>query len=280
MLKKLLTAAISTAMVFCLSFGALAAPQGNDGSYIQTAADGSTGAINVTLSIEGLALDYAEIPVSLDANTDGATHKVVDAMIESEVATAGYTFYTSSTDGSGVTTYAPVTAASTYFSHVKKGDVYNGGSGQGFSGWVFRINGAFPMEFADWGATISTATIKDGDVISFYVDDPISEANSTKFTRINANYANGTVSATVTSSLDYFDASWNWEISDFVGLSGATVQVLNASGAVVGSAVSDIDGEVAITTGNLPAGTYTVKVVGNKTSTSIISTTTTSSFTV
>lgn len=156
------------------------------------------------------------------------------------------------------------------------------GNGTGYSGWCFRINGGFPMESAGWGASIATATIKDGDVISFYLDNPITSTAAAQFTRTNGvSYANGVVTATVKGSNQYFQgANWDWIINDFAALSGVTVQVLNASGSVVASGTTGSDGAVSISTGTLAAGTYTVKAVGSNDGSNITKTTSTATFAV
>lgn len=265
--KKVLGLVLAVAMVFCLSVGAFAKEYQPSYEQNQSTSD----AVSVKVTVEGLTVPYTEKTVALPAKT-GDTQKVLDAMLAVNAdSTDNITFYASGT--------TPVAADTTYFTSVN-GDT---GSGAGYSGWVFRINGGFPMESAGLGASIATATITDGDVISFYIDDPSSADASAKFTRINESdlaYANGVVSAKVTSSYQYFDASWNWEITRFANMSGATVNVYDSTGALKGTGTTNSIGKVSISTGALAQGTYTVKVVGDKTTAKINNTTATVAFTV
>ena len=220
-------------------------------------------------------IPYTEVPVSLNAKSSG-TQKVPDAMLAINNA-GGNIYFWESED-------ALIDASSTYFTHIYwyggDADAMETGTGAGYSGWCFRINGGFPMESAGWGATIASATIKNGDVVSFFIDDPSASSAAAKFTRTNASYANGTVTATVTESHQYFQGSnWDWIITDYAALSGVTVQVLNGA-SVVASGITGSDGTVSISTGSLAAGAYTVKAVGTKNASGIITTTSTTTFTV
>ena len=261
--KPLMILALALVMVFCLSFGAFAAEY--PASYVQDGSHATSDAINVTVTVEGVDIPYTEVPVSLNAKSSG-TQKVLDAMLAINSA-GGNIYFWESED-------VFIDANSTYFTYV------NSETGTGYSGWCFRINGGFPMESAGWGATIASATIKNGDVVSFFIDDPSASSAAAKFTRTNASYANGTVTATVTESHQYFQGSnWDWIITDYAALSGVTVQVLNGA-SVVASGITGSDGTVSISTGSLAAGAYTVKAVGTKNASGIITTTSTTTFTV
>ncbi len=263
--KPLMILALALVMVFCLSFGAFAAEY--PASYVQDGSHATSDAINVTVTVEGVDIPYTEVPVSLNAKSSG-TQKVLDAMLAINSA-GGNIYFWESED-------VFIDANSTYFTYVNS----ETGTGAGYSGWCFRVNGGFPMESAGWGATIASATIKNGDVVSFFIDDPSASSAAAKFTRTNASYANGTVTATVTESHQYFQGSnWDWIITDYAALSGVTVQVLNGA-SVVASGITGSDGTVSVSTGSLAAGAYTVKAVGTKNASGIITTTSTTTFTV
>lgn len=124
-------------------------------------------------------------------------------------------------------------------------------------GWCFRINGAFPQESANWGASIDTAYVKDGDNVNFYYDDSI----DTKVTRVayeGFDVTAGLATFNVTASSQYIDpTTYDWTVSNFSAYAGCTVEVYDGS-VLIGSGVSDANGDVSIT---LPgAGSYTVQV--------------------
>lgn len=125
-------------------------------------------------------------------------------------------------------------------------------------GWCFRINGAFPQESANWGASIDTAYVKDGDNVILYYDDSI----DTKVTRVEYKgfgVPAGKATFNVTASSQYINpTNYDWTVSNFSAFAGCTVEVYNGS-VLVGSGVSDTAGDVSIT---LPgAGTYKAQIL-------------------
>ncbi|MEG1497662.1 MAG: hypothetical protein RR219_09110 [Clostridiales bacterium] len=270
--KAALTMVVAIAMVFCLSMGAFAKEY--PVSYGQNETHATNSAINVKVAVEGRTTAYKEVNVSLNAKTP--SQKVIDAMLAVNAdATKGIIFGTNAT--------TPVNAESTYFSCVNG----EGGSGVGYSGWCFRINGGFPMDSSGFGTTIATATITDGDVISFFIDDPISESSATKFTRANViTKTPSQIVVNVKESHQYFAPapSYDWVISNFAKYIGATVELYSgstASGTIISTATTNgFDGNATISNLNLTqGGTYTVKVLGNVSGNYLTSTSTTETFT-
>ena len=101
------------------------------------------------------------------------------------------------------------------------------------------------------------------------------------FNRVSATYSNGTVNVAVTESHQYFESDWTWVITDFAASPGVEVAIYNSSDVQIGTTkYTGDDGNVAINTGSLPSGTYTVKVLGAKDSSSILYTTAINTFTV
>lgn len=278
--SRLLMVIACVAMMLCVSVGVSAV---DPGSYTQ--GNGTSDAINVTVTVEGLSIPYTEIPVSLPAKTSG-TQKVIDALVAADAANSSIGFFESYTDEDEVVHYTSIDSETTYFTHVANTSVtpyvYDGGSGSGYSGWVFRIDGAFPVDANGWGTTVATAVIENGDKISFYVDNPFSESTIAMFSKISASYSNGVVNATAVQSYQYYTgANWDWTVTDFEALPSVEVAVYNSANQQIGDiGYTDDNGNVSINTGNLPAGTYTVKVLGAKDSTAIYYTTATTTFTV
>ncbi|MGN0962691.1 MAG: hypothetical protein ACI4PP_03855, partial [Clostridia bacterium] len=287
--KTMLLTVLALALVLCFSFGVSATEY--PVSYIQGASNATSGAVDVTVTVEGVSIPYTEVPVSLNAKTSG-NQTVADALAAINDA-GGLVYFFEEVDvkdasGNVVGTEQNlIDSTSTYFTHVTwfsddYETYYNEtGNGTGYSGWVFRINGGFPMISSGWGASIADATIVDGDVISVYLDNPIAETSSAKFSRVNGvSYANGVVTANVKESHQYFQgANYEWIITAFSSFNGISVQVLDSNGNVKGTATS-ANGSVSINTGALAAGTYTVKVIGTNSGGNITATSSTATFTV
>lgn len=247
---------LALAMVLCCAVGVCAA----ENPVVYTVDAGTTNAINVLVTIEGNGLDFVSIPVTLTQSTK--SHKVVDALMSSAVSTAGYTFC--GTDGN------PITASSTYFSTIKKNGVSYGGTGSGYNGWCFRVNGGIPQESAGWGATIATTTIHNGDVIAVHIDDPISESATTRFMRASVTSATATsVTANVTESHQYYGTSWDdWITTNFSAVTGKSFPAKIYASASLGrtpvATTTMANGMVSFSGLNLTAGqTYYLVVEGN-----------------
>lgn len=247
---------LALAMVLCCAVGVCAA----ENPVVYTVDAGTTNAINVLVTIEGNGLAFKSIPVSLPGEVT-TSHKVVDALLSSAVSTAGYTFC--GTDGN------PITTSSTYFSTIKKNGVSYGGTGSGYNGWCFRVNGGIPQERAGWGATIATTTIHDGDVIAVHIDDPISESATTRFMRASVTSATATsVTANVTESHQYYGTSWDdWITTNFSAVTGksftATIYSDSACTVDVDDTEISTNGTVTFTDLDLDPGTYFLVVSGD-----------------
>lgn len=241
-IKKAKLVALSLIMMLAMVTTVFAVS--TDATYIQTPSPSTS--VDVILQVQGLATTeypnglYKEIEVTLTSPTAKnffvkdilLEAMVIDETLTMEGATSGYV---SSVCGqSWSQTSAPM------------------------GGWCFRINGAFPQESANWGASIDTAYVKDGDHVILYYDDSI----DTKVTRVEYKGFGvpvGKATFNVTASSQYINpTTYDWTVSNFSAYAGCTVEVYNGS-VLVGSGISDANGDVSIT---LPAtGTYKVHVV-------------------
>lgn len=275
------------AMLLCFATGISATEY--PVSYLQNDSHSTSGAVNVTVTVEGVDIPYAEIPVTLSAKTEGE-QTVADALAAiNNNDNSSYIFWEEIKDDDGnVIDIIYANSETKYFSIIWdiENDHEETGNGTGYSGWAFRINGGFPLlppteEFPVRGASIKEATIINGDVISIYLDNPIASTSSAKFARVNnISYSNGVVTAAVKESHQYFQgANLDWIITPFADLNGVIVKVLDANGNVKGTATSS-DGAVSIVTGSLPSGTYSVKVLGTNDGLNITNTTVVAAFTV
>ncbi len=268
-ISKLLIVLTCVAMVLALSVGVSALDYNKEYSVVYNVGSGTTSAIDVLVTIESNSsgLPFTVVPVHLDASS--TPHMVLDALLESEISTAGFTFYNVNT---------PLSSSSTYFDRIKYNNVYYTGSGQGYSGWQFRINGGIPQEALNWGASIATAPIENGDVIAIYIDDPFSASTSTRFTRAHFDSAIASyVSVAVSESHQWFDPDFTWNTPAFASIGGLTVNLYSGVGVnstPIASAVCDGDGyaDFSFAPGStLSPGTYTAKVCGNWNGTSPVS---------
>ena len=277
-LKNLLATALVGVMMLGASLGVCAADYPK--SYVQGTTYGvpTSEAVNVTVTVEGLTTPYTEMNVSLPAKANGEIQHVNDALLAiSNNSALPVTFMQSAT--------AAMDASTTYFSHVKYNGVVEGGSGQGYSGWCFRINGGFPSEREDWGASIATANINNGDVIGVYLDDPYTEATSARFTRLTLNsYSANAVSVKVTESHQAIDPeTWAWTITPFINYNGVVVSLYagtDTTATPIKTATSALGGVASFSGLNLESGVYTLKTEPVKASTYIQSTTVTKTFTI
>lgn len=257
--NSILAIILALAMVLCCAVGVCAA----ENPVVYMVDNGTTAPINVIVTIEGNGLPFQSIPVSLGESS--VSHKVANALLAPAVSNAGYTFC--GTDGN------PITASSTYFSTIKKNGVSYGGTGSGYNGWCFRVNGGIPQESAGWGATIATTTIHNGDVIAVHIDDPISESATTRFMRASVTSATATsVTANVTESHQYYGTSWDdWITTNFSAVTGKSFTATIFSDATCSTYVDDTEissnGTVTFTGLDLDPGTYYLVVAGDMSTT-------------
>lgn len=256
--KKLLATVTTMAVALCFSAGVCAKEYAP--SYLQSAS--TSDAIDVIVTVEGNTSDTAfkAIEVSLDAKTGGDTQKVIDAMMEVQGGNNGITFY----ESAGV----PATAATTYFTGVNT--CFGSTDGGAYLGWCFRINGGIPSESEGWGASIASANITDGDVISFYLDDPSDVTTSTRFTRASvSNISTGGLTVNVKESHQGIGGApdYAWTITDFNTFSPADIFVEVYSDTDLSTPLGDADvvnGSATLSGLSLTAGqTYYLVVVGD-----------------
>ncbi|HMM06366.1 MAG TPA: hypothetical protein PKD52_06835 [Clostridiales bacterium] len=279
--NRALTGIMALAMVFGISAGAFAAMP-NDGGYVIGNVNDYQydGQIDVTVVVESRPYSttdsskiFEDFDVTLgDVNGTDQISYVSDVLYDiSSDANNNYTFYSSGT--------TPMTATSSFVSGVNDGSkTYS--SVFYFDGWMVRVNGQFPL--IDWtsgpptgypqGEAISGIPVSDGDVISFYYDNPYPLYDASfrptisapvDFVYPEASYDAGTGKVTVnlTKNSNVFDGStYAWTIDAFsaLALDNKAVNIYNAAGASVGSANTNASGIASINTGTLAAGTYTV----------------------
>ncbi len=270
--SKILMIIACLAMVFALSAGVSALDYNKEYNTSYSIGSGTTAAVDVLVTIESdsSGLPFTVVPVHL--NSSSSPHMVLDALLSSDIAAAGFSFYNAGT---------PLSATSTYFDSIKYNNVYYTGNGTGYSGWCFRINGGFPQQSPGWGASIATAPIDNGDVIAIYLDDPIAQNKSTRFTRATVDSATANaVQVTVTESHQSFGPgpNYTWNITNFAPIGGLTVKLysgMNISGTPIATTTSlslqNYEGKAYFNNLSLSPGTYSIVVCGNYNTTPPIS---------
>ena len=269
-----IVAVLALAMMFCMSFGVSAAPlySNNDIEYlVGNSSDYETdGDISVTVKVfskqvNGTALNMSdEVTIVGDGETSKA-YTVRDVM-EAWAAENNVTFTTSVWDS---TLYQSVeqpyvNGSSTYiFSMTKDGVKYAPASTSAYDGFKFRVNSQIPQLSAGWGATIDTTYVNDGDVVTYYYDNPVSEADAADFIRIYevANDADS-IQVTVQRSFDWFmtESPWTTTMADFAAVADIPV-VVKKAGVQVGTGTTNANGIADITiTNGVTAGNYTIEV--------------------
>ena len=134
--------------------------------------------------------------------------------------------------------------------------------------------GAVVQVFLQQSSTLVARAVTDGS--GLYVIEGLATGTYT-VTAMDVNYATQSVGVTILSnettttdiSLVPNPASVSGTVTDTAGtpIANATVQIMDQSGAIFGSGVTDDNGNYAI--GNLPAGTFVVKVSATGFSTEI-----------
>ena len=175
-----------------------------DSSVIDAVFDSSTDEIDLTGKTE-----YTVRDVLLRLNEKNLSVRACDSAGNDISATADYVYqFMSGSKGYGPLFYAD-----------------HGDGRVPCDGWVFRVNGQYPLLSEDGenngpeGGAIDEVPIADGDVVYFYFNHPWKESNtdwSTKFVAANAQYSNGSLSVQLQYSNDYHtNKPYVWNIGSY-----------------------------------------------------------------
>ena len=265
MLRKIMMMTLAVMLVFAMSLPVAAQDYftTTDGSYIQgTAPTYQNQTIYVDMVIESRTIsgDYIYETIENVPLTAGGTAEsfyVLDVLLA--VQNIGdYTF----NDASG----NPLDANDSYFYSVTDEDTsatYGPTSQYAWDGWVFRIDGQFPLESAGWGASIATAYVTNGDTINLYHDDVSSSTACADFAKITSvNVSGSTMTVNVKASWQYYGPApnYDWTLADFTNYSGVTVNVCTTTGTVLRSGTTDASGNATINVQGLRTGNCIVQV--------------------
>lgn len=270
-MRKALMLVLALMLVFAMSGPAMAQDYftTTSGSYLQgTAPTYSNTTINVNLVLESRKIsgDNLYKTVSNVALTAGGTPKsfyVRDVLLAVQGNSGNNVSFN---DSSG----NPIDSSDDYvYSITDKSpnpDVtYAPTSPTAWNGWMFRIDGQFPLEKSSpvTGASIATAYVTDGDTIHFYHDDGKESGDGAYYAKITSVSKSGNnLTVNVKASFQYYDDAYpnDWNIDDFSNYEDAHVQVRDASGNLIDSDYTDSSGNVTLdVTGK--TGTCTVEVV-------------------
>lgn len=263
---------ISLIMVFTMNSSAFALGD-TAGSYIQVplaSAPKVSGQFTVYLSISsnrvnGQYIHRYNLPVSMGASGMNKTYYVSDVMV---AAQNQYSWLTvQGLSNNYINGIIDSTIGTTVFGPVTSYDYYNG--------WMFRINGKYPLlNQADWpsgwtstmgpcGAAINQAYVTAGQKIDFYHADTMNTTRAThSFKNDPVSYSNGVLNTKLYSSYSYFDASNNykWIIKNYSLVKSKTFQVM-IDGSISKTIVCDSSGNAKVTGLSLSSGSHTIEIL-------------------
>ena len=279
-IKKTLIAALALVMVFAMSTSAFAEhAEGDDGWYITGTPTSYNGKINVKLVIESReysSTDSEKINVATTVevgvpNVPNQTFTVADvvrAYNNSQTAIKACDYNDN-----------PIGPNENYIYSFRKGNKYykpiftsNHGAGPiQCDGWMFRVNGQYPLSSNNlpagpMGTAINTTYVSDGDVVFFYTNYPWKENGvnmSTNYLEADISRNGALFTIDLKSSNDWFNdaPSYFWNIStyaDVVNLpSNITAYIIKPNGMLLGSV--NINATTGIGTAafvGAPTGTY------------------------
>ncbi len=268
-MRKAFMLALAFMLVFALAVPAFATDYftTTDASYLQ----GSSGSyatsttIYVSLVVESRQISGNNLcrtvsNVALNPGGTSRTFNVRDVLLAVQ-GTNGLTF----NDSSG----NPIDSSDDYVYSITDTDpnpdrTYAPTSPTAWNGWMFRIDGQFPLldDNPLWGASISTAYLTNWDTIHFYhedMDDGGSGAYYAKITSVSNDGNN--LTANVKASSTYYEDDYDWVVNNFTNYQGVTVQVLDADGVSITSGTTNASGNVTLNISNLETSTCKVKVV-------------------
>ncbi len=281
MLRKIMMMTLAVMMVFAMSLPVAAQDYftTTDGSYIQGTAPTYSSAIQVDLVIESRTIsgDYLYKTINDVTLTPSGTQSfyVLDVLLAAQSNAGNYITFK---DANGNT----LDANDSYFFSVvdtlPNPDVTYGPTSQyAWDGWVFRVDGQFPLESGGWGASIATAYVTNGDTINLYHDDVSSSSACADFAKISSvNVSGSTMTVNVKASCQYYGPAptYTWYLTDFTNYSGVTVNILAPNGNVLRTGTTDASGNVSLNVQGLRTGPCRVQVQRTTFATGLIQNTT------
>ena len=242
----------------------------NDSSYYTSTA------ITVTLDIQSKRNGTASTDTSYSKELDitltpssSTRYTVADLLIAANNMT-GESIHFQNYDGNDLDYGSSGSLPSYCYKAVLDGVTYAPTGLYDKNGWMFRINGKFPLHSGIPGSTaygeaINTAYVKDGDVVTFYMDNPGDLFKLAYFSRIKeATYSSGVLTVTPQVSYNFYYGNANtWYIQNFYTSSDITCEVYSSITATtpLASAVTGSNGKanlsVTLTSGN----TYYIRVM-------------------
>ena len=207
-MRKALTLALAFMLVFALSVPAFATDYFTTitAYYQQGTAPQYSSTIHVNLIVESRQISgnnlYRTVNVALTPN--GTQSFYVKDVLLAVQGTNGLIF----NDSSG----NPIDANDDYVYSITDTNpdpdvTYAPTSPTAWNGWMFRINGQFPLLDDDplWGASISTAYVTNGDTIHFYHEDMDDDGLGADYAKITSVSNNGnSLTANVKASSTYY----------------------------------------------------------------------------
>lgn len=264
LMKKFFMLALAVALVFTVAMPVAAQDYftTTNASYIQGTAPTYSSPINVTLGIESRTIsgNYIYDTRTVTLTPSGTQSFYVRDVLLAVQAAGYYTFK----DSSGNV----LDASDSYFysvtDNVNNTGTYAPTSLYAWDGWVFRINGQYPLLSAGLGACIADAYVTAGDVINIYHDDVSSSSTCADFAKITSITDDNTDDLTVNvkASCQYYGPAPNytWYLSNFANYSGVTVNAYDENYNLVASGTTNGAGNVTLNVGAFGSHTYTVEV--------------------
>lgn len=276
--KKGLAIVLALVMVFAMTATAFADTTDTDAYYYQDDTAQKyihSSDITVYVTLDSYKIKTSDagglmerrIPVTLSvpSGQESATFTVRDALLalQNDSEYSSYQLHFQDSNGNNIG------STSTYFYQVAQGSdedakVYGPSGILAFDGWMVRINGRFTIDCYDEsvgglkGETIATMYLEDQDEVQLYVDNTVSEATSTRFTKLVPTYSNGTLSVDVEESHNYFGLTspYPWTITSYAKYSAMgsfSLSIYDNSGQLVGTISGrngNASGVVSLTTGD------------------------------
>lgn len=264
-MKKALMLVLALMLVFAMSCPAFAQDYftTTSGSYLQGTAPTYSSAISVNLVLESRRISgnnlyrtFSNVALTPDGEQSFCVRDVLLA-VQSNPGNVSF----NDVDGN------PIDSSDDYvYSVTDKSpnpDVTYAPTGRyDRNGWMFRIDGQFPLLSAGTGASISTAYLTDGDTIHFYHDDGDEDGEGAYYAKITSVTKSGNnLTVNVKASFQYYDDAYpyDWNIDDFTNYVGTLVKVYDATDNYVAGGYTDAYGNVTLSIASL--GTPTCKVI-------------------
>lgn len=272
-MRKALILALAVMFVFALSGPAAAQSYftATDGYYLQgTAPTYSNTTIHVNLVLESRRISgynlYKTIAVDLNAGGTPRSFCVRDVLLAVQGVPANNVSF-NDVDGN------PIDGTKRYVYSItdkvpNPDRIYAPTSRYAWNGWMFRINGQFPLETLSpkEGVDIVDAYVTDGDTIHFYHDDGDEDGEGAYYVKIASVTDSGDeLTVNVKASFQYYIDGQPivWQIDGFDDYEDVLVKVYDADDNHIDGAYTDENGEVTLDISELE--TATCKVIVDRT---------------